>query len=153
MDARSRSVTLLAVTTLVVGACVPAPAGRPTPGPTEAPATPAPTVAPSPTGPTPIPSFIRPTPTPLPTFLTYAVRPGDTMSSIARAFETDVDSIAYWNRDAYPSLDPDTEGYRPDRIEVGWTLVLIPGVRVDLSEVPERTPTPAPTATEGATAS
>ena len=34
------------------------------------------------TGPTPAPSFVRPTPTPLPTFLTYVVRSGDTLSSI-----------------------------------------------------------------------
>jgi spore germination protein YaaH len=80
----------------------------------------------------------------MPTFLTYIVATGDTLSSIARRFETTVDSIAAWNRDTYPSLDPASEGYAPDRIAVGWTLVLIPGVELDISELPERSATPAP---------
>ena len=136
---------------LVAGACVPTPANRPSSPPPTASASAAVTPVPTPTGPTPDPSFVRPTPTPLPTFLTYAVQAGDTLSSIARTFATNVDSIAFWNRDAYPSLDPESEGYAPNRIEVGWTFVLMPGVKVDLSEVPDRTPTPAPSATAGGT--
>ena len=121
------------------------------PPPARARASAAVTPVPTPTGPTPEPSFVRPTPTSLPTFLSYVVKAGDTLSSIARTFATNVDSVAFWNRDAYPSLDPESEGYAPNRIEVGWTFVLMPGVKVDLSEVPDRTPTPAPSATAGET--
>ena len=69
--------------------------------------------------PTPVPSFVRPTPTPLPTFLAYVVAPGDTLSSIANAYSTKAQSIAYWNRATYPSLDPDSPRYDPNTIKVG----------------------------------
>ena len=107
---------------------------------------------PSPTGPTPAPSFVRPTPTPLPTFLTYVVRSGDTLSSIARTFSTTPLSIGYWNRDTYPSLDPESEGYDPDRIAIGWTLLVIPGVEVDGSDLPGPSPSATQTATPTSTA-
>ena len=81
---------------------------------------PTPTVTPE--GPTPTPAFIRPTPTPGPSFATYKVKKGDTISSIAKKFKTSVQSIAYWNRVTYPSLDPESAKYRPDRLEVGWVL-------------------------------
>ncbi len=126
-----RSLIGLALVATLVAGCVPTPANRPSPtppGPT-APATPTP--VPTPAGPTPIPSFIRPTPTPLPTFLAYTVRPGDNLESIARAFRTDVLSLAFWNRVAHPSLDPDSPTYRPNHVEAGWTLVLVPDVKVD----------------------
>lgn len=148
MAPRSRPAALAVAVTVLVAACVPTPANRPSPSPvgSATPGTPPATLVPTPTEPTPPASFVRPTPTPLPTFLNYTVRAGDTLTSLARVFATDVDSIAYWNRDAYPSLDPDSPTYQPDRIEAGWTLVLIPGVKVDLSEVPLRTPTPGPEA-------
>ena len=131
---------LLLVLVLVaplVAACVPVPVARSTaivprpslavaPTPTEV-ATPAPT----PTGPTPIPSFVRPTLTPEPSFFVYVVVRGDTLSSIARRFETTTQSLAFWNRVTYPSLDPDSATYAPDRIKVGWVLRLSPGVEVD----------------------
>jgi LysM domain len=131
---------LLLVLVLVaplVAACVPVPVARSTaivprpslavaPTPTEA-ATPAPT----PTWPTPIPSFVRPTLTPEPSFFVYVVVRGDTLSSIARRFETTTQSLAFWNRVTYASLDPDSATYAPDRIKVGWGLRLHPGVEVD----------------------
>jgi hypothetical protein len=108
------------------------------------------TVAPeSPIRPTsPSPSFVRPTPRPSPTFLIYEVRRGDSLISIGRLFGTNGRSIAYWNRDRYPSLDPDSATYEPDRIEIGWLLRLIPTEVVDEEDLPDPSadPTPSPTA-------
>lgn len=92
-----------------------------TPGPPGTP-TPAPTAAPTPS-PTPGP----PTPTPGPTFALYRVIHGDSLTSIARKFHTSGRSLAYWNRDQYPSLDPESAGYRPDKLDAGWVLRVIPG--------------------------
>jgi hypothetical protein len=96
-------------------------------------------------------SFVRPTPTPQPTALTYVVRSGDSLTTIARAWRTTPRSIAYWNRATYPSLDPDGAGYSPNRIGVGWRLTIIPGVVVDESELPTPSP-PDPAATSSASA-
>jgi peptidoglycan-N-acetylglucosamine deacetylase len=68
--------------------------------------------------------------------MTYTVVRGDTLLSIGRRFGTTGRSIAYWNRATYPNLDPDSPSYEPDRIQVGWVLVLIPGVVVDESNPP-----------------
>jgi hypothetical protein len=103
--------------------------------------TPVPTT-PAPTGPTPIPSFVRPTPTPVPTFLTYTVKSGDSLNTIAHRYGTTARSIAFWNRGTYPSLDPEAAGYRPDVIRLGWTLILIPHVTFDEQTLPEPTPNP-----------
>jgi spore germination protein YaaH len=86
---------------------------------------------------------VRPSPTPL----VYTVKPGDSLLSIAKRFKTTGRSIAYWNRATYPSLDPDSSKYDPDRIEVGWKLVLTPGVTIDqaLESPPAGSPTPEPT--------
>jgi LysM repeat protein len=107
------------VVALAVGACLPA-AVRTTPPPVTP--TPVPTAPPTPT-PTPGP----PTPTPAPTFSLYTVKAGDTLTSIARRFKTDGRSIAYWNRDTYPGLDPESAGYRPDSIKRGWVLKIMRG--------------------------
>jgi nucleoid-associated protein YgaU len=116
----------------LLGACVPQPVGRASVPPTSGPvATASATATPAPTGPTPPPSFVRPTPTPLPTFLSYVVKPGDTLDGIARAHGTTARSLAFWNRTAYPSLDPDSAGYAPDRIRVGWVLLLVPDIEID----------------------
>ena len=125
-----------AVALWIVVACVPQPVGRASPGPTVAGqvATPAPTPTTAPTGPTPSPSFVRPTPTPLPTFLTYVVKRGDTLTSIAKAHRTTARSIAFWNRTTHPSLDPDSPDYDPDRIVVGWILLLVPDIEIDEDE-------------------
>ena len=82
---------------VAVGACIPAgvriPASTPgnesTPPSADAAAT-----SPSPSGPSARPSFTYPTPTPLPTFLVYTVRSGDTLTSIAREQGTTARSIA-----------------------------------------------------------
>jgi peptidoglycan/xylan/chitin deacetylase (PgdA/CDA1 family) len=70
------------------------------------------------------------------------VVPGDTLSSIARTFDTTARSIAYWNRGTYPDLDPESETYRPNLIKIGWTLLLIPGAVVDPQTLPDKTPLP-----------
>jgi hypothetical protein len=101
-----------------------------------------PSVGPAPTGPTPMPSFIRPTPTPAPTFMTYVVKSGDSLNTIAHRYGTSARSIAFWNRGTYPSLDPEAAGYRPDAIRLGWTLVLIPNVKFDEQTLPGPTPNP-----------
>ena len=139
---RLAALGLIAV--LVVGACVPEPDGRRAPPTSPRPSTAVATSSPSPvpTGPSPSPSFIRPTPLPSPTFFVYVVRAGDTLSSIGRRFSTTAFSLAVWNRDTYPSLDPDSEGYAPDRIQVGWRLRLIPGRVVDEEELLRPTPSP-----------
>jgi hypothetical protein len=103
-----------------------------------------PTGSPRPSGPTPVPSFVPPTPTPGPTYFTYIVVSGDSLNSIARRFNTKARSIAYWNRAAYPSLDPESDDYSPNRIELGWALVLIPGSIVDEGALPSLIPIPIP---------
>ena len=128
---------------LLVMACVPQPAGRRTAPPIAASASVATQLAISASPPSPSPSltFSRPTATPRPTFLAYRVRSGDTITSIARKHDTTARSIGYWNRDAHPTLDPESSRYNPNDIRVGWTLLLIPGVEVDPDEI-----TPPPSA-------
>lgn len=132
---RSAPLALLLAIGLLVAACAPA----------VAPSSAEPTTAPTASGPTPPPSFVRPTPLPSPTFFVYVVRSGDSLSSISRSFSTTAFSLAVWNRDSYPSLDPESEGYDPNRIVVGWMLRLIPGAEVDEEDLLEPTPPASPT--------
>ena len=126
----------------LVGACLPDTAGRPADS-AGANGSRAPAVTPAPTGPTPVPSFVPPTPTPIPSFRAYEVVAGDTLISIARTFSTTARSIAYWNRGSFPTLDPESDAYRPDRIKAGWVLLVIPGAVVDPQTLPDQTPRPA----------
>ncbi len=139
------------------------PSAPPTSAPptsTSEPSLPPATVSPSPppaSEPAPSPSAVLASPTPTSsgqTFvpgipLTYVVVRGDTLSSIARRFSTDVRSISYWNRDRYPSLDPDSPDYNPNVIVPGWELTIIPGVILSDDEIPTPRPTrtPSPTLT------
>jgi len=151
MPTHARAAAALLAVIVLVGACVPTPVGRASGSPTVPPASASPAAVPSPTGPSPIPSFVRPTPTPLAAAITYVVVSGDTLSSIARRFATSPLSIAYWNRDTHPSLDPESEGYAPDRIAVGWTLAIIPGLVLDGSDLPDPSSSPdaSPTDPDG----
>ena len=127
----------------------PAPTSTPTATPS---ATPSPTLPPTPSptpplSPTPPPS--PPSPTATPGSLVYTVVRGDSLSLIAVAFDTTWQSLVYWNRERYPSLDPAQPGYNPNRIEVGWQLVVWPGVVIAYNPpLPTPTPpsTPPPTA-------
>lgn len=128
----------LLLAALVAGGCVPGRAGASDDGPSPPAGTvPAVTTVPTQAGPTPVPTFVRPTPTPLPTFLVHVVGPGETLTSIARLHGTTGRSIAHWNRATYPSLDPASDDYEPDRIVVGWTLRLIPGLEYDAEDLLE----------------
>ena len=145
----SAVVVLLLVAALPgVAGCVPRPANPATPAATAIVPSPVPAGGPSasaatgPAGPTPVPSFARPTPLPAPTFLAYAVRAGDTLTSIAREFRTTPRSIAFWSRGEHPSLDPESAAYQPDRLEVGWILRLIPDSVFDEDELMDATPSP-----------
>lgn len=131
-----------------VAGCVPRPANLataaataivPSPGSAGEPDT---TASAGPLGPTPVPSFTRPTPLPAPTLLAYAVKAGDTLTSIAREFHTTPRSIAFWSRAEHPSLDPESAAYQPDRLEVGWILRLIPDAVFDEDELMDATPSP-----------
>ena len=135
--------TCLVVALVVISGCVPDPANRTNPSSAAAVAA-TPTLEPTPAGPTPTPSFVRPTPTPQPTFFVYTVVKGDSRVRIAKHHGTDGRSIAYWNRLAYPSLDPDSGQYKPDYLVVGWTLRLIPNTIVDPEDLPPGPPTPSP---------
>ena len=55
---------------------------------------------------------------------TYTVLPGDTLFSIARAWDTTVAQLQAWNADRHPSLADD-----PDDLQAGWVLVVagVPG--------------------------
>lgn len=134
---------LILAGSLLVLACVPDPAQRP--GESVTPPPPTATPVPTPAGPTPTPSFVRPTPTPQPTFLIYTVRSGDSLEAIAKKHGTSVLSIAYWNRVAYPTLDPESAGYKPNFLGVGWTLRLIPNSVVDPENLPPGKAIPGPT--------
>ncbi len=111
----------------------------------------------SPTAPD--PTFVRPTPSPRPAFLSYVVRSGDTLSSIAREFRTTARSIAWWNRATYPTLDPESAAYDPNDLKVGWVLQILPDTVVDENNPPPPNPgptqvavaTPGPTATPSPT--
>jgi hypothetical protein len=133
------------VLALLVAACVPEPAFRQSRSPGSSTDEAAATSEPTPGGPTPTPSFVRPTPTPGPSFTIYKVKKGDTLTKIAKKFKTSGQSIAYWNRVTYPTLDPESAKYRPDRLEVGWLLQLLPNQEVDPEALPTLTPAPGET--------
>ena len=131
-----------------------APSTSVTPAPTSTPtATPAATPSPtSPPSPSPTPP---PPPTATPGYLVYTVVGGDALSLIAARFDTTWQSLVYWNRERYPGLDPAQPGYNPNRIEVGWQLVVWPGFVVAYNQpLPTPTPpsTPPPTAPAAASA-
>lgn len=136
MPRRPRARRLAAAIALVLlaaslGGCLQM-AVRPTPEPLPTP-TPSPSPPPTPT-PTPGPA----TPTPEPTFALVKVKLGDNLGTIAKRFSTTPRSIAFWNRDTYPTLDPDSPAYAPNLLKVGWVLKVKPGI------VFEPTPTPEP---------
>jgi hypothetical protein len=75
------------------------------------------------------------------------VKAGDTLTGLGRQFKTSGRSIAYWNRDQYPTLDPESADYAPDNLQRGWVLRILPGQEYvpppDDGETGEE-PTPSP---------
>ena len=140
MATRLIAVILAAV---ALAACVPDPAAQIGQG-SAPPPTPTATPVPTPPGPTPTPFFARPTPTPQPTFVLYKVARGDTLTRIAKRFETTAESISYWNRATYPSLDPESGQYRPNALQVGWVLQILPKSVVDPENLPTLPPSGEP---------
>jgi peptidoglycan/xylan/chitin deacetylase (PgdA/CDA1 family) len=69
---------------------------------------------------------------------TYTVRAGDTLSSIARAWDTTITRLQAWNGERYPSLASD-----PDSLQAGWVLI----VSGDPTATPQPTPVVTPTVT------
>ena len=130
----------LLLVTIVTGGCATSvdpsanPASAPTPGAT-------PPAGPSASAPD---RPFRPTPGPSPTFASYVVQRGDTLLGLAARFATTARSLAYWNRARYPSLDPDSIAYAPNRIDVGWTLDYLPGEVVDADSAPAVSASPRP---------
>lgn len=149
--------------TLLVGSCI-APATTPSPTTASPAPSPSPTLSPSlvpstPDSPTPPPNSqpspaVSATPSATPGSVAYAALRGDSLSLIAARFGTTWQSLVYWNRDRYPSLDPAQSGHDPNRLEVGWQLIVWPGGGVAYNP-PLPTPTlrppppPSPTPTPG----
>lgn len=150
----ARMLVVVALAALLMGSCfgpaatpptaTPPPAAAsasatPRPAPIVTPrSTPSPSVAPTPI---PQPSSGPPTQTPAPRSVTHTVLAGDTLSLIAARYDTTWQSLVYWNQDRYPTLEPEQSGYDPNRIEVGWQLIVWPGVSVAY-DAPLLTPTP-----------
>jgi peptidoglycan/xylan/chitin deacetylase (PgdA/CDA1 family) len=72
---------------------------------------------------------------------TYVVVGGDTLFSIALAWNTTVAQLQAWNAERYPSL-----AANPDAVEAGWVLIVSgdPSATPVATPMPS-TPTPAPT--------
>jgi peptidoglycan/xylan/chitin deacetylase (PgdA/CDA1 family) len=78
------------------------------------------------------------------------VVPGDTLSVLGRRYDTSWQSVVFWNKDRYASLNPVSPAYDPGLLEVGWELVVWPGVVVPF-DAPMPTATPVATARPKAT--
>ena len=74
------------------------------------------------------------------------MKAGDNLLKLGKRFKTTGRSIAYWNRAKYPSLDPDSPKYDPNRIEVGWKLAITPGVKIEDGEASPSAASPSPEA-------
>jgi LysM domain len=127
---------------LIAAGCLPSGRRGEGSGPTGSDTAPSATIGPSPSssGPTQRPTIVAPTPTPRPTFLVHVVVQGDSLDTIAQRYGTTARSIAFWNRATYPSLDPESAGYRPNLLKLGWTLFLIPNDTVDEQNLPDPSP-------------
>jgi peptidoglycan-N-acetylglucosamine deacetylase len=88
------------------------------------------------------PASLSATPSPNAGPVVYVVARGDSLSLIAARYNTTWQSLVYWNRTGYPSLNPTEPTYDPNRIQVGWRLTVWPGVIVDYHP-PIATPTPS----------
>ncbi len=101
-------------------------------------AEPASSVSPRPSASQPGPSATDPRPSPSVTVPTYRVQPGDTLSSISRAWGTTVAELLAWNGERYPSL-----ATQPDLLEAGWELIVAGDPNATPLPTPASTPVPA----------
>jgi peptidoglycan/xylan/chitin deacetylase (PgdA/CDA1 family) len=76
-------------------------------------------------------------------FTSHVVQAGDTLYRIAATYETSWQSLVFWNKDRFASLNPDDPSYDPGRIEIGWVVVLQPGVVLAYEPGPGATPRPS----------
>jgi len=146
----ARLAALLMSVALLASAC-----GQATPSPV-----PTPTTAPGSPGPSPSASaaptsFATPTLFPSASasaaaFIEYAVQGGDTLFHIAATYATSWQSLVFWNRERYASLDPADPSYDPARLEIGWVLQLQPGIVLAYEPGPGATPRPSVAPTSGA---
>src|SRR6188508_3671238 len=99
-------------------------------------------LSPSPSSSAPAPvASLAPTPSPSAGETTYTVGPGDSLSSIARAFGTTSRQLQAWNAERHPSLLTS-----PNVIEPGWVLVVSGDPNVTPAPTPmSPPPTPQPT--------
>lgn len=144
-------ILLLAAACSATPATSPSGTGAPTPSTSDTTTTPSPpiSIVPTPTPestPTQTPSPTQtqtptPSPTATPGSVLHTVARGETPSIIAARFDTTWQSLVFWNRERYPGLDPDDARYDPNRIEVGWQLIVWPCVIV-----PYDAPMPMPSA-------
>jgi peptidoglycan/xylan/chitin deacetylase (PgdA/CDA1 family) len=73
------------------------------------------------------------------------VKSNDSLVNLGHRFKTTGRSIAYWNRAAYPGLDPDKPTYDPNHLEIGWRLTIYPGlIDNDGNGLPDASATPLP---------
>lgn len=143
----SRPLPLLLTVVLALAACTtsPSPSASGTPGASGS-ASGSPTSSSSPTatpfGSTSPSESSAATPSPTAVGVTYTVRPGDTLSSIARAWGTTVQQLQAWNADRYPSLATD-----PNTLQSGWVLIVSgdPSTTPQPTASPTAVPTPSPT--------
>ncbi|MEO7332302.1 MAG: LysM peptidoglycan-binding domain-containing protein, partial [Gemmatimonadales bacterium] len=136
---RAHRVSLALAALLVVSACSASPSPTSSPGPTTSgTGSAAPTATETPFG-TSVPTDTPPaSAVPTTAGTSYTVRPGDTLSSIARTWGTTVPQLQAWNADRYPSLATD-----PGTLLAGWVLLVSgdPGT----TPLPTVAPTPAVT--------
>jgi len=127
-----RSVALLCVLLVTLAACAgPSPSSTPsTPGDPTLPASPSvlPSADPS----------VQPPPSASADGTTYVVVGGDTLFSIARAWNTTVAQLQAWNAERYPSL-----ATNPDALEAGWVLIVSGDPSATPAATPATTPRPA----------
>jgi peptidoglycan/xylan/chitin deacetylase (PgdA/CDA1 family) len=82
-----------------------------------------------------------PSATPASAGTAYTVKPGDTLSLIARTWGTTVQQLQAWNAASHPSLVTD-----PNTLQAGWVLIVAgdPGTTPLPTVAPTTRPTPAP---------
>jgi peptidoglycan-N-acetylglucosamine deacetylase len=135
--APGRCAALLCAMLVTLAACA-GPSPPPNPSSSGGPTFPAsPSILPS------VDPSVQPPPSASADGATYVVVAGDTLFSIARAWQTTVAQLQAWNGERYPSLVTN-----PDALEAGWVLIVSGDASTPVA-TPVATPaaTPVPTST------